>query len=213
MKSLLDFFNKATGGVLSNVTRRKRARDGFGFHDFEKVVSISDLHSTGQVHLIGLDYIMHELGLRWFSSREDIIDNLERKIRQKTNDEDVFFSKSETEYLLVFSNKYEAEAQQLCGDILKELSITYLGTSYDHNIIIRTAIGKRGGKLLFKDVAYSSKSEEENIEECEPKIISSPKLEAFVSPIKPHKKRPFELIYKPIWDKRNNIVSTFMVSI
>lgn len=213
MKSLFNFFSKTAGAVFSKTKRRRRSSNGFDFHNFEKVISISTLHSTGQVHLISLEYIKEELGLRWITSKEDILENLTQKIKQSISNEDVFFSRSDTEFLLVFSNMFETVAQQLCGDILKELSITYLGSSYDHNITIRTAIGNRDGKLLFKDVAYTSSSEQEIVETSKSRIISSPKLEPFVSPIKPHKNRPFELIYKPIWDKKNNIVSTFMVSI
>lgn len=213
MKNLFKFFSRTTRAVFFRKKRRRLSDNSFDFHNFEKVISISTLHSTGQVHLISLEYIKEELGLRWLTKREDIFESLDRKIRQKISDEDVYFSRSDTEHLIVFSKMFETTAQQLCGDILKELSIMYLGSSYDHNITIRTAIGHRNGKLLFKDIAYSSPADKEIIETSNSRIITSPKLEPFVSPIRPHKKRPFELIYKPIWDKKNNIVSTFMVSI
>ncbi|MDG1995037.1 MAG: hypothetical protein P8J14_00955, partial [Emcibacteraceae bacterium] len=58
---------------------------------------------------------------------------------------------------------------------------------------------------------YSSKVE---VRTAIPEVKVAPihKLEAYET-TKPKRKRPYDLIYKPTWDKRNNIVSTFMVSV
>jgi hypothetical protein len=113
--------------------------------------------------------------------------------------------------LIVFATGNPEESQQTCGNILKDISKKFIGKTYDHNIIIRTGVGRQNGKLLFKDIPYSSNLK---TPKSLPELDShSAKLEAFSSPIKPKNKRPFELIYKPTWDKKNNIVSTFMVSI
>jgi len=205
----LDNVTKSTIAVFSSFIGRSANRYG-DIQNFEKIISVSDLFATGKVHLISLQYLKEQLGFSWYGKRDEILKKLSIRLKQNTNDEDVIFSRSETEHLVVFSNTPQSDAQQLCGDILKKLSTEYLGQCYDCNVIIRTATGRRHGKLLFQDVAYSSiKNSTPDIIEQAPK----PKLESFPSPIDEKKERPYELIYKPIWDKKNNIVSTFMISL
>ena len=210
MFKFIDNISKSAIGAFSSLFRGNAKGRFNEIQSFEKVISVTDLYSTGRVHLISLQYIKEQLGFAWFRKREEIQKKLSIRLKQKISDEDVFFMRSETEYLIIFSNTIESEALQLCGDILKQLSSEYLSQCYDCNVITRTATGKRHGKLLFQDVAYSSNKI------TVPDIIEeekTPQLEAFTSPIKPKKNRPFELIYKPIWDKKNNIVSTYMISI
>ena len=213
MKSLKDFFKLKVQHIFSSASSRRKYAVAPDFHNFEKLIALSELYHSGQVYLLSLQYLKDELGSKWKGSSDVILENLTRKINKITSVEDIFVSRSEVEHLVVFSDRHNTEAQQNCGDILRELSISYLGTSYDHNVTLRMAIGKRQSKLLFKEVAYSSKSGDDDKEFIRPGIITTPKLEAFTSPIGSNKKRPYELIYKPIWDKKNNIVSTFMVSI
>lgn len=212
MLKLFDQITNKTFGVVSRLLGDTTTRRYSDIENFEKVVAASDLFESGKVHLISLQHIKDSLGIGWYRQRENILNRLIEQIKYHSGDEDVFFSRSETEHLIIFSSKAPTDGQQICGQILKELSKKVLGQCYDRNVIIRTAIGKRHGKLLFKDVAYSSKLEtKEKLIANE--NLSSPKLEPFVSPIRPKKKRPFELIYKPIWDKKNNVISTFMISI
>ena len=213
MKILKDFFNQKVQHFFSPAKTSKAYAGGPDFYNFEKLIALSELYSSGQVYLLSLQYLKDELGSKWDGLRETILDTLTKKMKKITSEQDVFVSRSEAEHLIVFSDRSYIEAQQKCGDILRELSITYLGTSYDHNVALRIAIGRRNGKLLFKDVAYSSKTAAEINIYNQSDIIDPPELESFTSPIKAKKARPYELIYKPIWDKKNNIVSTFMVSI
>ncbi|MCB2090255.1 MAG: hypothetical protein KDF58_02325 [Alphaproteobacteria bacterium] len=214
MKGILDFFSGKFTNVFSAVTRKKHYTPTFDIQNFEKLIAVSELFQSGQVYLISLQFIHDELGSRWINHRDEIVSLLSTRIKNNIGEDDIFCSRSEIDHLVVFTDHSKPDAKQICGDILKQITIKYLGKSYDHNIILRLAIGRRNGKLLFKDVAYSSKTENELIEEQQ-RIASevTPKLEAFASPIKAKKKRPYELIYKPIWDKKNNVVSTFMVSI
>ena len=209
--NLFKTITKNTTKALSNLLGKKSPFYG-DIHSFEKVIAVSDLYASGQVHLISIQNIKDQLGLRWYGQRSEILKKLTEKIKHYTDSEDIFFSRSDTEHMIVFATLPEEEAQQLCGNILKELSAKFIGRTYDHDIIIRTAVGRKNGKLLFNDVPYSSKME---IPTAIPEVKKAPihQLEAFVSQIKPKKKRPYELIYKPTWDKKNNIVSTFMVSV
>ncbi|MDG1707247.1 MAG: hypothetical protein P8H03_00715, partial [Emcibacteraceae bacterium] len=211
MINLFKAITKSTSRTFSNVFRKKSPLYG-DVNSFEKVIAVSDLYSSGQVHLISLKHIKDQLGLRWYAKRDEVLKTLAEKIKYYIASEDIFFSRSDTEHMIVFATKSKEEAQQLCGDILKAMSAKFIGRTYDHDIIIRTAVGSKNGKLIFKDVDYSSKLE---VKSAIPELKETPshKLEAFVSPIKPKNKRPYELIYKPTWDKKNNIVSTFMVSV
>lgn len=210
MFNLLNNITKSIIVAFSSLFHGRGAGPYGDIQNFEKIISVSDLFASGKVHLISLQHIKEQLGFSWFGKRKEIIKKLTLRIKQKIGDEDVVFSRSDTEHLIVFSDTEENEAQQLCGDILKALSIEYLGHCYDGNVIIRMSTGRRHGKLLFQDVAYSTN------QTSVPDIIEeekTPRLEAFPSSVKPNKKRPFELIYKPIWDKKNNIISTYMISI
>ncbi|MCC3860617.1 hypothetical protein [Pseudemcibacter aquimaris] len=212
MLKLFDHITNKTMNAFSRLIGGKAYSRYSDIENFEKVVAASDLFDSGKVHLISLQHIKETLGLAWYGKREKILSTLMERIKYHTDDEDIFFSRSETEHLIIFTSKTTADGQQICGSILKGISKKFLGQCYDRNVILRTAIGKRHGKLLFKDVAYSSKLETKE-KPITNEHASVPKLEPFVSHIKPKKERPFELIYKPIWDKKNNVISTFMISI
>lgn len=176
----------------------------------ERIISRSELVDSGQVHLLGLTELKQDLGDKWPELRGRILNSLERIITTRISKKDVFFSRSDEEHIIVFSNASENAARLTCAKILQELSEQYLGSSDTSRIIVKTAVGKIEGKLLF-----SAKSLDEIFQENANAELSLNKGET-KGPLGNHfseEENPYYLVYAPVWDAVNETISTYIVNV
>lgn len=175
----------------------------------EHIIANSVLVNAGQVHLLGLEEVKRGLGGKWSALRERVLGTLDKIVARHIGVNDVFFSRSEEEHIIVFSNRSQKVALLICAKILKELTDKYLGSADMNKIFVKTAVGRVKGNLLFEKTSINDIFEEvlpapESLKEQKSKKQSK---KVFVGG-----KRPYEVVYKPLWDARNEVISTYMVN-
>jgi len=176
----------------------------------EHIIANSILVNAGQVHLLGLEEIKRELGEKWPALRERVLDTLDKIVARHIGVNDVFFSRSEEEHIIVFSNRSQKVARLISAKILQELTDRYLGSADMNKIFVKTAVGRVKGNLLFEKTSINDIFEEVLPAPVAGEVPENSKIKKrfFVK-----KNRPYEVVYKPIWDARNEVMSTYMVNV
>ncbi|MFC7050423.1 hypothetical protein [Emcibacter nanhaiensis] len=185
-----------------------------------KMLSESSMVNTGRVQLLGLKELKEKMGDRWLDLRESILTGLEQIVLKRIGNQDVFFSRSEEEHLIVFAHLAEDEARLVCAKILQELSIKFLGQVETREIVVRTAVGQFDGQLTFEedtlDNILSNIGMKENAslsgdEEDPSDARSASNLLRFFSGENDRIRELFKVTYVPIWDSRHQVLSTYAV--
>lgn len=212
MKNIIDFFSKLSFNGINNAKANRTAILNSIFGDdklhYEKIIAISDLHKSGQVYLLSLVNIKQALGVKWYKHYNDILKSLVKNVRDKIDENDVFYARSDDEFIIIFTEKNELVSQHICIEILQNISKIYIGKHDNENIIINVATGRLNGKLLFKRILTTDLKEEKRFS------ISNFNLSQKINDQIPlaTKKKPYELVYKPIWDRKKELISTYMVN-
>jgi GGDEF domain-containing protein len=151
--SLLLFRKKQTGHVKNGPKNVQKASSRSLTSEAEqkllKILSCGTFVNTGCIQLLGLDQIKNRIGEDWPKRKDKILDTLAQIVSRRTRKEDVFFSKSDEEHIIVFASLSEKKAQFICAKILQELSDKFLGHTDTKDIIVKTATGKLDGELVF----------------------------------------------------------------
>lgn len=182
----------------------------------ERLISKSELIYSGRVHLLGLTELRQELGKTWPDLQERILDSLNKIISARIGAKDVFFSRSDEEHIIVFSNASDNKARLICARILQDLSEMYLGSADTSKIIVKTAIGRIKDKILFKsmsldeifnEISYEEVSSGDLVKVCSDNHKYNGQKRHFGE-----KEIPYEVVFRPVWDARNEIISTYIVN-
>lgn len=179
----------------------------------ERLILQSDFISMGRVHLLGLTELKHRLGKKWPVLRGCILTSLDKIISTRINKTDVYFSRSDEEHIIVFSKLSDNKARLICAKILQDLTAIYLGSEDTCDIIVKSAIGKAQGNLLFKSMSLDEIINEVSFTEVpSTKHKYNYQKEYDRKWLFSEKETPYEVVFKPIWDVRNEIISTYMVN-
>ncbi|WP_417317691.1 hypothetical protein [Emcibacter sp.] len=187
-----------------------------------KLLSESPMVNTGRIQLLGLQELKEKLGDHWPGVRESVLIGLEQIVRKRISDEDVFFSRSEEEHLVVFAHLGEDEARLVCAKILQELSIKFLGQVETREIVVRTAVGQFDGNLTFQEDTLHSVLSSASVQN---KDIASGNgqdndgsssrnagnILSFLSGEKERIRKKFKATYIPVWDRKHEVLSTYAV--
>lgn len=175
----------------------------------EHIIANSILVNTGQVHLLELGEIKRGLGEKWPSLRERVLETLDRIVARHIGVNDVFFSRSDEEHIIVFSNRSSKVARLICAKILQELTGKYLGSFNANETFIKTAIGRAQGRLLFEKSSIDDIFEEVMLA---PVSQDGEEKNDGDKPVFTQGEGHDEVVYKPIWDAQNEVISTYMVN-
>ncbi len=181
----------------------------------ERIILQSKLINSGRVHLLGLDKIREGLGDRWPDLRERILDNLNRIIESRIGGNDVYFSRSDEEHFIVFANTSDNEARLVCAKILQELMEIYLGSTDTRDIIVKTAVGRIDDKMIFESASLENIFEQisfVNVEDTPQENNRPTGPNNSPGSQNAEMEAPYEVIYRPVWDVRNEAISTYMVN-
>lgn len=198
------------GGANSNKSPIANINANTESLKFEKLITLSNMLNTGQVHLLDLSNIKDKLGDKWPKLYDRIIETLTKKIEKETGEDSVIFSRSDVEHTVVYSGASEVAAKQITFKVLQDLNQTYLGTTKKQKVSIHLATGKINGKLVFKKINDKDISKKQSAKPNDNQ--SSENIKSDPSSQNRLEDRNYELIYKPIWDKKNEIISTYMVN-
>lgn len=196
--------------------RRKKAKvlktEGVTAQKLERIIAGSALVTSGRVHLLGLAELKLKLGDKWPSLRERILDHLTKIVTSHIGASDVFFSRSDDEHIIVFSEVSEEASRVICSKILRELSAIYLGSADTSSLVVKTAVGKCEGELLFEDRPLDAIFKDIAPDVPEEKTAPAAPVPPAVSSSPDEEEMPYDVMYKPIWDVRNETISTYMVN-
>jgi hypothetical protein len=105
---------------------------------------------AGHIQIIGLQALKDHLGGRWPEKRAVIHEVLHSIISRRLSPQDVFFQKSEDEFLIVFARLGADAARFVCARILQELNLHFLGNASLAGVSVRTAVGVLDGSVIYE---------------------------------------------------------------
>lgn len=176
----------------------------------EKILTSNVPIEAGQIKLIGLENIKNRLGDKWQSSIANIHEHLITITEKHISDRDVFFSKSDDEFIIVFASTSERVAKFIAAKILQELTEKFIGVSETKDIVVKTAIKEIDGKLLFEEEDLNFLLGQVNEDD-----LSSEKRETISNEINEtysKKDESFTYLYRPVWDVKNEVITTYLVT-
>jgi len=122
MKNIINFFSKFSFNGTHKAKANPTAILGSDKTHYEKIIAISDLHKTGQVYLLSLVNIKQALGSKWYKHYNDILKSLAKNVRDRIGENDVFYARSDDEFIIIFTEKNELVSQHICIEILQNIS-------------------------------------------------------------------------------------------
>ena len=118
--------------------------------NLEKILFASTLVETGQVKLLGLDSIKSRLGDNWPGLLKNIHDSFISITESYISSKDVFFNRSDDEFVIVFASTSDKAAELICAKILKILTEKFVGSADTKEIVVKTALKKVNGEVYFR---------------------------------------------------------------
>lgn len=181
---------------------------------------------AGHIQIIGLGALKRKLGDKWPEKRAVIYEVLQSIITRRLSPRDVFFQKSEDEFLLVFAELGADAAKFVCARILQELNLHFLGNASLAGVTVRTAVGVLDGSLVYEktnmqtllanfsevdasmaDTAYfkDGLAAEASLEQTwADKSYRGTSLAGQLP-------KGLKLGYRPMWDAKREVLSTYTV--
>jgi hypothetical protein len=171
--------------------------------------------AAGSFHLVGLAEIRERLGPGWVRVREKVHQETRRIIERHIAPQDVYFSDSADDYVIVFAVLGKSVAQLVCAKITQEVQQTLMGDSETRDITIRTVVSETDGNLRIEKaklsdlvasaVAAATAGAEELVWSDMPQ---SPASDAHVSAVSQAASRL--IVYRPVWDVQREVLSTYL---
>ncbi|MCP5381055.1 MAG: hypothetical protein H6912_01675 [Kordiimonadaceae bacterium] len=176
--------------------------------NLEKILYESTLIETGQIKLLGLESIKSRLGDNWLALLQNIHDSLISITESYISSKDVFFNRSDEEFVIVFASTSDRTAELICAKILKSLTEKFLGSSETKDIVVKTALKKVNGEVFFRSENLGSMLEAvANENSPKNQSMSDDELASEQS----EKKIKYNFGFRPIWDVRHEAITTFTV--
>lgn len=178
--------------------------------------------SGGRVQAVGLQEIKQRLGRKWPLKRDLVHRTMKSIIQRKVSKQDVFFRRSDEEYIIVFAHLGLEPAKFVCAGIMTELNERFLGSADTKDIVVKTAVGAANGKMLFEEARLDKLLDNfsEMSQETAEKYVKNEVLKKHVAsmsweyaPKDPEADQvppDFEIIYSPIWDVKREILTTYI---
>lgn len=174
----------------------------------EKILSSNRPINAGQIKLIGLKNLKNKLGDKWLLMVDTVHEHLTSITKRHISGHDVFFKKSDDEFIIVFALVSANTAKLIAAKILQELTEKFTGSTETKEIIVKTAVQEVGGELLFQAedldflLGQVKKKIERNAGKYNHKNYEDRK----------DIEETFTDVYRPVWDTRNEVISTYMIS-
>jgi hypothetical protein len=176
--------------------------------NLEDILSNSSLVKSGQVKLLGLGKLKLKMGSKWLSLIASIHDHMNSIIKKHIGPKDVFFNKSDEEFIIVFATTENQAAKLISAKILQELTEKFAGSVDTEDIIVKTAIETLDGDVIFKDNDLKSLLEQFKKDEAKRGRYNKPG-----SKTAKKAKSDFKFVYEPVWAVRNETITTYMVDV
>lgn len=178
-----------------------------------KILANRKLVKTGQVKLLGLENLQKRLGSKWQALLENIHESMISIIKKRISEKDVFFNKSESEFIIVFASASHDVAQLLCAKILQELNEKFAGSSDTKDIIVKTATQEVNGEIFYQQEDLNS-----ILGHINPEDMKNPDVQkktgatnSWASSLEIDDE-VYEFGFRPVWDSRVQVITTYHVN-
>ncbi len=174
----------------------------------EKILSSNRPINAGQIKLIGLKNLKNKLGDKWPLMVDTVHEHLVSITKRHISEHDVFFKKSDDEFIIVFALVSGNTAKLIAAKILQELTEKFIGSVDTREIIVKTAVQEVSGELLFQaeDLNFMLGQVKKQIEGSKGKSKDK-NYEA-----RKDIEETFTDVYRPVWDAKNEVISTYMIT-
>lgn len=173
------------------------------------ILAESQLVEAGRIHMVGLDSLRVKLGDRWERLRDRILSYTEKRLEHHLSEKDAFFSYGEGEYIIVFANLSHDAARLVAAKIAEDVHQFIMGSRDSENIVVKSAVQKVDGELLFKDVQLAellAKSREPAKQDDELGQVEEEDEDLSLPPIS-----AVEFLFRPMWDVQKKTMSTYRI--
>ena len=181
---------------------------------------------AGHVQLIGLKGLKDRMGDQWPEKRTVVLDVLQSIISRRLSPQDVFFQKSEDEFIIVFAKLGAEAAKFVCARILQELNLHFLGNASMGGVTVKTAVGIIDGGLVFE--THSLKDMLKDFKEVDAEMADTAYFrndvageadkagnwsgQAYEGEAVPRDlPRGLSLVYRPMWDVKREVIATYTI--
>jgi hypothetical protein len=173
----------------------------------------SDQVMASKVQLIGLDRLKEHFGDSWsrIAVRADQI--AERSIRKSLGDRDIMTKVHDLNYLVLFADASQDEAQLRCRIIASDIARQLIGEDASGELLtVKTGVAPVDGDTSFEDAPNLDDLVSRLVAESETgsvPIAAAPAVSVAASdtagPL-----AAVEFVYRPMWDVRRKVVTSFL---
>ena len=161
--------------------------------------------TAGRIHLIGLEPIRARLGVRWPRLQDSIHLLASKVISQHLAPDDVFCRYGALDYLIAFAHLGPEAARLKSVAIAQSLYGHFLGDEDLDGIVIRSAVGRVDGSVVFEERAVQDILGDMATGLGPLAVQPNPSLGLNRPGRAPH----LDWQYRPVLDRRHNVLSTW----
>ncbi|TWB44374.1 hypothetical protein [Nitrospirillum pindoramense] len=168
---------------------------------------------AGSLHMVGLESLHARLGERWPLVSDRVHMLAERLLGQMLNPKDAWFRFGEEAYIVVFAQLGRTEAGLICAKLVEQLQRLLLGDVDTATVRVHSAVQEVGGELLFhsnslRDMLMGAALQAPPSQGpgAGADKANNP-WQGFDAPAE----EPVEIVYRPIWDVRKEVLSIYQV--
>ncbi|ASG20704.1 hypothetical protein [Nitrospirillum viridazoti] len=171
---------------------------------------------AGSLHMVGLDSLRERLGTRWPRVADRVHMLAERLLGQLLTPKDTWFRHGEEGYIVVFAQLGKREAGLVCAKVVEQLQRLLLGDVDTAAVRVHSAVHQMGRELLFQ-----SNSLNEMLAGAATLAVESTTAATVAETGKANawwthaalQEQPAQVVYRPIWDVRKEVLSIYMARI
>ncbi|MDE1147801.1 MAG: hypothetical protein PW843_14460 [Azospirillaceae bacterium] len=169
---------------------------------------------AGSLHMVGLESLQTRLGARWPKVAERVHALAERLLPQMLSPNDAWFRYGEEGYIVVFAQLGRTEAGLICAKLVEQLQRLLLGDADTASVRVQSAVQEIGGEVLFestslRDMLASAAALAAHGASGQDAVGANAENANPWGNFAQHE-APVEVVYRPIWDVRKEVLSIYL---
>ncbi|WP_083901547.1 hypothetical protein [Azospirillum sp. B4] len=168
--------------------------------------------AAGSLHMVGLDSLRTRLGTRWPRVAERVHILAERLLGQMLAPNDAWFRYGEEGYIVVFAQLDRAAAGLVCAKLVEQLQRLLLGDVDTAAVRVHSAVHEVGGEVLFQSSTLHEMLGAAAALAAGTAVTEPGPGSDYASPWGhvAQQEQPVEVVYRPIWDVRKEVLSIYL---
>lgn len=177
-----------------------------------RIFSRRDPAQAGSIHLMGLESLRDRLGARWEPVADRVHLLTAKLLDQYLSPHDTWFRHGGEAYVVVFAQLGPEQARLICARVVEELQILLLGEADTATIKVRTAVHEIGSEMMLVPASLSQMLDDAagRLKQADAAGDAVYDRTAAAISSKVEKMGPLEVRYRPVWDVKRQVVSTFI---